>query len=162
MLARSLARSADKDKEEKKKNKKSKKGAVSTPISSDPESAPTSSTSLSDEDDEGKAALDQLLAEPRKPKADAPFSTVKEIGELPVLRLSSHHLKSFEGDARKERAGQDHVRRVGRRLYKIDGEPKSVRKLWQNLPMNKLCNNLFAGNDLLGKEKATNPKVIRG
>ena len=123
------------------------------PISSDPESAPTSSTSSSDEEDEGKPALDQLLAERRKPKADPPLSTVKEIGELPVLHLFSHHLKSFEGGARKERAGQDHVRRVGRLLYEIDGEPKSVRKLWQNLPMNKLCNNFFAGNDLLGKEK---------
>ena len=61
---------------------------------------------------------------PRKPEADPPLSTVKEIGELPVLHLFSNHLKSFEGGVRNERAGQDHVRRVGRLLYEIDGEPK--------------------------------------
>ena len=33
---------------------------------------------------------------------------------------------------RKERAGQYHIRRVGRLLYEIEGEPKGVRKLWQN------------------------------
>ena len=38
-------------------------------------------------------------------------------------------------------------------MYEIEGEPKGMRKLWQNLPMNKLRNNFFAGNDLLGKEK---------
>ena len=54
---------------------------------------------------------------------------------------------------RKDRAGIDHARRVGRLLYEIDGEPKGVRELWQNLPMNKLRNNFFAGNDLLGDDK---------
>ena len=81
------------------------------------------------------------------------MATVKEIGELPVMQLFNHHLKSFEGGARKDRAGIDHARRVGRLLYEIDSQPKCVRKLWQNLPMNKIRNNFFAGNDLLGDDK---------
>ena len=58
------------------------------PKNSGAESAPPSCTSLSDESDEAKSPLGQLLAEPRKP-----LSTVKEIGELPVLRLFTHHLE---------------------------------------------------------------------
>ena len=94
-----------------------------------------------------------MLAAPKKPKADPPLAVVKEIEELPVLRLLTHHLHSFEGGARKQRIGKDHVRRVGRLLYEVDDAPKSVRKLWQNLPMNEIRNNFFAGNDLLGKDR---------
>ena len=92
------------------------------PISSVPESAPTSSTSSSDEDDEAKLPLDQLLAEPRKPKADPPVSTVKEIGELPVMRLFNHHLKSFEGGCTK---GKSWTR------SREKGRPSSLRNKWR-------------------------------
>ena len=92
-----MGRSADR--KEKKNNKKSRK--VATPNISDVESVANSSTSLSDDDLEGKPVLDQLLAEPRKLKADPPLMLVKEIGELPVLQLFSHYLKSFEGAREK-------------------------------------------------------------
>ena len=78
---------------------------------------------------------------------------VNEIEELPVMQLFLHTLNVFEGGQRKKRICIDHVRRVGRLLYEVDSTPKSVKKLWQLLSMNKIRNNFFAGNDLLGDGK---------
>ena len=78
---------------------------------------------------------------------------VKEIQELPVLQLFKHNLHMFDGGARKECISKDHARRVGRLLYEVDTAPKSVRKLWQYFLMNKIRNNFFSGNDLLGKNR---------
>ena len=99
-----MGRSAD-SKEKKHKDKSRK---VATPNNSDVESvgkSSTSSTSSSDDDLDGKPVLDQLLAEPRKPKADPSLATAKEIGELPVMQLFNHHLKSFEGGGAKRSSG---------------------------------------------------------
>ena len=54
----------------------------------------------------------------------------------------------------------DNVRRVGRLLYEVDTAPKSVKKLWQLLPMNKIRNNFFAGNDLLG-DNQKKPQTLK-
>ena len=78
---------------------------------------------------------------------------VQEIEELPVLKLFMHNLSVFEGGHRKARVCKDHVRRVGRLLYEVDSAPKGVKKLWQLLPMNKIRNNVFEGNDLLGEDR---------
>ena len=69
------------------------------------------------------------------------------------MKLFLHTLNVFEGGHRKKRICVDQVRRVGRLLYEVDSTPKSVKKLWQLLPMNKIRNNFFEGNDLLGDHK---------
>ena len=81
------------------------------------------------------------------------LQVVKEIEELPVLKLFMYTLCVFEGGHKKERISRDHVRRVGRLLYEVETTPKSVRKLWQLLSMNQIRNNFFAGNDLLGDSR---------
>ena len=42
---------------------------------------------------------------------------------------------------------------MGRLLYEVDSTPNSAKKLWQLLPMNKIRNNFFAGNDLMGEDR---------
>ena len=155
-LSRSFTRASDKEATKKGKKSRpkpctSKTAKLSSTSSSSEEPSTTEGSTSGDE--EQKPPLEQLLAAPKKPKADPPLAVVKDIEELPVLRLFAHHLRLFEGGARKERIGTDHVRRVGRLLYEVDDAPKSVKKLWQNLPMNKIRNNFFAGNDLLGKDR---------
>ena len=96
---------------------------MSSSTSSSSDEGPSSEGSSSDEDQQKKAPLDQLLASPKKPKADPSLAVVKEIVELPVLRLFAHHLHKFEAGTRKQRIGKDHVWRVGRLLYEVDGAP---------------------------------------
>ena len=111
-------------------------------------------SSPSEKDDTDKPLLQQLLASPKKPKTDPPLVTVKEIiEELPILKLFCHHLQTFEGGSRNKRVGTDHDRRDGRLLYEVDSKFTSVQKLWQNLAMNKIHNNFFARNYLLGKDR---------
>lgn len=67
--------------------------------------------------------------------------------------LFNHHLSTYEGGMRKQRISTDHVRRVGRLLYEVESTPKTVRKLWQHVPLSKIRNNFFVGNDLLGNDR---------
>ena len=131
-MARSVARASEKEalKNPKKSHPKAskptkgcgkKESSSSTSSSSDEGSS--SSEGWSSDDQQEKAPLEQLLAAPKKPKADPPLAVVKEIEELPVLRLFAHHLHSFEGGARKQRIGKNHVQRVGRLLYEVDDAP---------------------------------------
>ena len=110
-------------------------------------------SSSSEEVDAEKTPLQQLLESPKKPKADLPLVMVKEMEEIPVLKLFGHHLQTFEGGSRKKRVGTDHVRTVARLLYEVDSNFTAVQKLCQNLAMNRIRNNFFAGNDLLGKDR---------
>ena len=48
--------------------------------------------------------------------------------EKAPLEQLLHHLRSFEGGARKQIIGTDHVRRAGRLLHEVDDAPKSVKK----------------------------------
>ena len=130
-LVRSVARASEKEALKKKTKKshpkaskptKGKESSSSTSSSSDEGSS--SSEGSSSDDQQEKAPLEQLLAAPKKPKVDPPLAVVKEIEELPVLRLFAHHLRSFEGGARKQRIGKDHVRRVERLLYEVDDAQK--------------------------------------
>ena len=156
----SLARATEKHSEEvaaKKKERRVKKRM--TKVNPDPsihgedvtkEQQDSSSSESSDID---RTPLGLMLADPRPPKQDPGKAKRKELESLPVLQLFNHHLKDFEGGSRKHEVAKDHTRRVCRLLHELEENASFVNPLWDSGNLNKLKNNFFKGNDLLGEEE---------